>query len=107
VSTSPGSRASAAKPPPQKVSAAELKKAHDAQREGLEGLRDWFNDWSTTLRQVFTPKAQLKLGLTTLKQRTREEEEQGEEEAERETDVETKEEEEANEEEPADEAGEG
>ncbi|AUX46169.1 hypothetical protein SOCE26_076740 [Sorangium cellulosum] len=53
--------------PERKVSAAELAKAHKAQREGLDDLRDWFNDWATTFRQVFGVKAQLKLGLTTAK----------------------------------------
>ncbi|WP_437721927.1 hypothetical protein [Sorangium sp. So ce861] len=54
-------------PPERKVSAAELAKAHQEQREGLDDLRDWFNDWATTFRQVFNVKAQLKLGLTTAK----------------------------------------
>jgi hypothetical protein len=52
---------------PVQVSAAELKRAHDAQREGIEGLRDWFNDWATTLRQVFNTRDQIKLGLTVVK----------------------------------------
>ncbi|XYH95155.1 hypothetical protein ACMHYB_46325 [Sorangium sp. So ce1128] len=71
--------------PQRKVSVAELAKAHKAQREGLDDLRDWFNDWATTFRQVFGVKAQLKLGLTTAKRASTgkaeavEEEEDGEE----------------------------
>lgn len=52
---------------PPRVPAAELARAWREQREGLEGLRDWFNDWATTLRQVFPVKAQLQLGLTAVK----------------------------------------
>ncbi|WP_437805609.1 hypothetical protein [Sorangium sp. So ce1078] len=50
-----------------RVPAAELERARKEQREALEGLRDWFNDWATTLRQVFPVKAQIQLGLTMLK----------------------------------------
>jgi hypothetical protein len=57
-------------PAPLNVPAAEIEKAQRAQRDSLEGLRDWFNDWATTLRQVFNVKAQLQLGLTTAKQRS-------------------------------------
>ncbi|WP_437276156.1 hypothetical protein WME90_33600 [Sorangium sp. So ce375] len=53
--------------PQRKVSAAELASAQQAQREALDDLRDWFNDWATTFRQVFGVKAQLKLGLTSAK----------------------------------------
>ncbi|WP_437996649.1 hypothetical protein WMF26_37465 [Sorangium sp. So ce185] len=72
-------------PPERKVSAAELAKAHQEQREGLDDLRDWFNDWATTFRQVFNVKAQIKLGLTTAKRASNgrteavEEEDDGEE----------------------------
>jgi hypothetical protein len=54
-------------PAKPKVSPAEIEKAQKEQREALEALRDWFNDWGTTLRQVFNVKAQIKLGLTTVK----------------------------------------
>jgi hypothetical protein len=54
-------------PVPVQVPAAELEKARKEQREALERLRDWFNDWATTLRQVFPVKAQIQLGLTTVK----------------------------------------
>ncbi|WP_437963355.1 hypothetical protein WMF04_26920 [Sorangium sp. So ce260] len=50
-----------------RVPVAELERARKEQREALEGLRDWFNDWATTLRQVFPVKAQIQLGLTMLK----------------------------------------
>ncbi|MGK3962076.1 hypothetical protein WMF38_54355 [Sorangium sp. So ce118] len=52
---------------PPRVPAAELARARKEQREALEDLRDWFNDWATTLRQVFPVKAQIQLGLTTVK----------------------------------------
>ncbi|XYH92682.1 hypothetical protein ACMHYB_33000 [Sorangium sp. So ce1128] len=52
---------------PPRVPAAELERARKEQWEGLEGLRGWFNDWATTLRQVFPVKAQIQLGLTTVK----------------------------------------
>ncbi|KYG03186.1 hypothetical protein BE21_52955 [Sorangium cellulosum] len=52
---------------PPRVPAAELERARKEQREALEGLRDWFNDWATTLRQVFSVKAQIQLGLTVVK----------------------------------------
>ncbi|WP_437602491.1 hypothetical protein WMF28_12830 [Sorangium sp. So ce590] len=77
--------------PQRKVSAAELAKAQQAQREALDDLRDWFNDWATTFRQVFGTKAQLKLGLTTAKRASAgkkevaEEEDDGEETSEEET----------------------
>jgi hypothetical protein len=45
------------------VSAAELAKARTAQREAVSGLRDWFNDWATTLRSCFGAHDQLRLGL--------------------------------------------
>ncbi|WP_437573121.1 hypothetical protein [Sorangium sp. So ce887] len=50
-----------------RVLAAELERARKEQREALEGLRGWFNDWATTLRQGFPVKAQIQLGLTMLK----------------------------------------
>lgn len=56
-----------APPQPLKVPIDEITKAHRAQREALEDLRDWYNDWATTFRQVFGVKDQLKLGLTTVK----------------------------------------
>ena len=36
------------------------------QREGMAKLRDWFNDWGTTLRPVFSARAQIRLGRTVL-----------------------------------------
>jgi hypothetical protein len=53
-----------------KVSASDLAKAQTDQREALEDLRAWFNDWGTTLRSVFNLRAQITLGLAVLK-RTR------------------------------------
>lgn len=55
---------------PLKVSADEITKAHRVQREALEDLRDWYNDWATTFRQIFGVKDQIKLGLTTVKRST-------------------------------------
>jgi hypothetical protein len=52
---------------PPRVPAAELTRAWREQREGIEGLRDWFNDWATTLRQVFPVNAQIQLGLTAVR----------------------------------------
>jgi hypothetical protein len=45
------------------VSAAELEKARAAQLEAVGDLRDWFNDWGTTLRSRFGARDQLRLGL--------------------------------------------
>ncbi|KYF62778.1 hypothetical protein BE11_10420 [Sorangium cellulosum] len=53
--------------PPPRIPAAELERAWKEQREALEGLRGWFNDWATTLRQVFPLKAQIQLGLTAVR----------------------------------------
>ncbi|CAN94716.1 MULTISPECIES: hypothetical protein [Sorangium] len=52
---------------PPRVPSAELARAWREQREGIEGLQDWFNDWATTLRQVFPVKAQIQLGLTAVR----------------------------------------
>lgn len=45
------------------VSAAELEQARSTQREAVRSLRDWFNDWATTLRSCFGAHDQLRLGL--------------------------------------------
>lgn len=45
------------------VTAAELEKARNAQLEAVGDLRDWFNDWGTTLRSRFSARDQLRLGL--------------------------------------------
>ncbi|WP_437594893.1 hypothetical protein [Sorangium sp. So ce1000] len=60
----PGAGAQAPSP---RVPVAELARAWREQREALEGLQDWFNDWATTLRQVFPVKAQIQLGLTAVR----------------------------------------
>ncbi|WP_437729727.1 hypothetical protein [Sorangium sp. So ce1335] len=52
---------------PPRIPAAELEWAWKEQRAALEGLRGWFNDWATTLRQVFPVKVQIQLGLTAVK----------------------------------------
>ncbi|KYF63361.1 hypothetical protein [Sorangium cellulosum] len=52
---------------PSRIQAAELERAWKEQREALDGLRGWFNDWATTLRQVFPLKAQIQLGLTAVR----------------------------------------
>lgn len=38
-----------------------------AQRETLENLRLWWNDWATTLRPAFDMREQVSLGLTEVK----------------------------------------
>lgn len=53
--------------PPPKNDAAAISKAQAAQLEGLADLRDWFNDWATTLRSVFNASEQIRLGLTQVK----------------------------------------
>jgi hypothetical protein len=45
------------------VSPADLEKARVAQLEAYEDLRDWFNDWGTTLRSRFGTRDQIRLGL--------------------------------------------
>jgi hypothetical protein len=41
-------------------------KAQREQGEAYDDLRDWFNDWATTLRQVLPTRDLIKLGLVTL-----------------------------------------
>ncbi len=41
-----------------------LRKADEAQQEGLEQLHAWFNDWAITLRSVLSAREQRRLGLT-------------------------------------------
>ena len=70
------------------MSAAELRKAQQEQREGIEGLQDWYTEWAVTFREIFNVRAQIQLGLTTLKRNTKDEGEadeatdEGQEEAE-------------------------
>ncbi|AGP40395.1 hypothetical protein BE04_35960 [Sorangium cellulosum] len=47
----------------------EIAKAKEAQLAALESLRLWYNDWATTFRGVFGTRAQVTLGLTSLKRR--------------------------------------
>ena len=54
----------APKPAAPKPSAEEIAKAQQRQRDAVADLRDWFNDWATTLRPLFGPRDQLSLGLT-------------------------------------------
>ncbi len=49
---------------PQTAMAARL-----AQREALESLRDWWNDWGVTLRSRYGLREQLRLGLIVAKRR--------------------------------------
>jgi hypothetical protein len=49
--------------PKAQVSAADLEKAKQTQLEAFEDLRDWFNDWGTTLRSRFGARDQIRLGL--------------------------------------------
>jgi hypothetical protein len=51
------------------VSPEEIKKAREAQLAALTALKLWYNDWATTFRGVLSPRAQLVLGLTTLKRK--------------------------------------
>jgi hypothetical protein len=46
------------------VTEEDLEQARMAQLQALESLRDWFNDWATTLRSRFGVRDQLRLGLT-------------------------------------------
>jgi hypothetical protein len=50
--------------PKSTVSAEDLEKARTSQLEAYEDLRDWFNDWATTLRSRFGTRDQIRLGLT-------------------------------------------
>jgi hypothetical protein len=43
---------------------ADVRAADAAQREALEQLRDWYRDWTTTLRTLFPTSVQIRLGLT-------------------------------------------
>lgn len=45
------------------VHPADLARAQQEQDEAYEDLKDWFNDWGTTLRQVFNAREQVVLGL--------------------------------------------
>jgi hypothetical protein len=64
------------------VSAAELEQARTAQLEAVGDLRDWFNDWGTTLRSRFGPRDQVRLGLVVRRNGGFTTEEDAEEEAE-------------------------
>jgi hypothetical protein len=48
-----------------------LKQAQEAQLAALADLRDWFNDWSETLRTVFNTRDQVTLGLILLEREER------------------------------------
>jgi hypothetical protein len=54
---------------PQKVQvlADSVKRANDEQLEAVERLRDWFQDWSSTLRTVLSAREQVQLGLLRLR----------------------------------------
>jgi hypothetical protein len=94
-------RAPAAVGSSKAAGAAAIENAQRAQLEAFEGLRDWFNDWATTLRGAYNLRERIQLGLATMKRRSAageevteeaestEEEEgnQEEEEGEREADV--------------------
>ena len=55
--------------PTTAISPADIDKAHSAQLESFESMRDWFNDWATTLRPVYTLRERVQLGLSTVKHR--------------------------------------
>jgi hypothetical protein len=65
----PKKAAKGKKGPTEKALAAEIERAQAAQMQALADLRDWFNDWSTTLRMVFTAREQVQLGLVVLQRR--------------------------------------
>lgn len=48
-------------------SPAEIAAAQAAQVEAQEALRDWLNDWATTLRPVFNVREQIQLGLAVVR----------------------------------------
>lgn len=73
---------------PMAVSPADIERAQRAQLEAFEGLRDWFNDWATMLRSVFSLRDRIQLGLTIMKRRGAAGEEVIEEEGEDEDDME-------------------
>jgi hypothetical protein len=41
-------------------------KAQREQQEAYDDLRDWFNDWATTMRQVLPTRDLVRLGLVTI-----------------------------------------
>ncbi|HSN98051.1 MAG TPA: hypothetical protein VLS89_07120 [Candidatus Nanopelagicales bacterium] len=49
------------------VNPAEIAAAQEEQLEAYEDLRDWFNDWATTLRSRFNMQEQVRLGLSVLR----------------------------------------
>ncbi len=49
--------------PARPVSVDEVSSAQTRQREAVAALRDWFNDWATTLRLLFSAREQIALGL--------------------------------------------
>jgi hypothetical protein len=51
------------------VSPADIDKAQRAQLEAFDGMRDWFNDWATTLRPLYNLRERIQLGLSTVKRR--------------------------------------
>jgi hypothetical protein len=53
------------------VSPEEIKKAKDAQLAALAALKLWYNDWATTFRGVLDGRAQIILGLMSVKRRKR------------------------------------
>jgi hypothetical protein len=57
-------------PPPPKSRAGAILEAQATQFEALAALRDWFNDWATSLRTVFNVSEQIQLGLTQVKRAT-------------------------------------
>lgn len=57
------------KGPSPTLSMTDLEKARREQMDALESLRDWWNDWSVTLRPRYGVREQLKLGLTLAKKR--------------------------------------
>jgi hypothetical protein len=75
-----GSKSGKKADPP--VTAAELEKARTAQLEAVGDLRDWFNDWGTTLRSRFGARDQVRLGLMVRRGGGSAVEEDGEEELE-------------------------
>jgi len=53
-----------AQPQSPNVDGDAIRQAQQAQRDAMEKLRDWFSDWATTLRPIFSTLEQIQMGLT-------------------------------------------
>jgi hypothetical protein len=55
--------------PVVEVNLSELLSAQETQMKALDGLRDWYEDWATSLRDVFGAKEQMSLGIAEVDRR--------------------------------------